>query len=80
VTQPEVEDVLAGRLPYDELDDLADQAAVREFWRKAIDSALVDLDLRARFIAEGRRRWSEADADGVVSVHEGTCSPNVSCA
>ena len=28
-----------------------------------------DLDLRARFRAEGRTRWSEADADGRVTVH-----------
>jgi hypothetical protein len=69
VSQRDIDRVLAGQLSYDELGD-RDQALVRTAWREGIDSDLAALDLRSRFASEGRTRWSEADADGTVTVHE----------
>ncbi|QWF20353.1 ParD-like family protein [Nocardioides sp. LMS-CY] len=71
VTQRDIDRVLAGQLSYDELGD-RDQAVVRTSWGEGIEDDLSTLDLRSRFEAQGRRRWSEADADGTVTVHETT--------
>ncbi|MBB3044339.1 hypothetical protein [Nocardioides soli] len=43
---------------------------VRTSWREGVDDDLPTLDLRSRFEAQGRSRWSEADAEGTVTVHE----------
>lgn len=61
--------MLAGQLSYDDIAD-REQAAVRAAWRDGIDADLAALDLRARFEAEGRTRWSEADEHGNVTVHD----------
>ena len=63
-----VERTLDGQGSYDQLGDV-EQAAVRVAWRERVDRDLAGLDLRARFEAEGRTRWSEADAHGQVVVH-----------
>ena len=68
LSQRDIDRVLAGQLPYDELGD-RDQAVVRAAWRDGVDSDLAELNLRARFEAQGRTRWSDADRDGVVTVH-----------
>ncbi len=69
VSQRDIERVLAGQMSYDELGD-RDQAVVRTAWREGVDADLAALDLRSQFEAEGRTRWSEADAAGTVTVHE----------
>lgn len=69
VSQRDIERVLAGQLPYDELGE-RDQAIVRTAWREGIDADLAALDLKSQFEAEGRTRWSEADPSGTVTVHE----------
>lgn len=68
LSQRDIDRVLAGQLSYDELGDW-EQAAVRTAWREGIDADLASLDLAARFAAEGRPRWSEADEAGQVTVH-----------
>lgn len=68
LSQRDIDRVLSGQLSYDELGD-REQAAARTAWREAIDADLGSLDLRARFEAEGRARWSEADEQGLVTVH-----------
>jgi hypothetical protein len=65
----EIERVLAGQVPYDEV-GVREQAAVRTTWREQIEDDIASLDLRARFEAEGRTRWSEADESGTVTVTE----------
>lgn len=69
VSQRDIDRVLAGQLSYDDLGD-RDQAVVRTAWREGVDADLASLDLRARFEAQGRTRWSEADREGAVTVHE----------
>lgn len=69
LSQRDIDRVLAGQLSYDDLGD-REQAAVRTAWREGVDADLASLDLRARFAAQGRTRWSEADHEGNVSVHE----------
>lgn len=69
VSQRDIDRVLAGQMSYDDLGD-RDQAMVRTAWREGVDADLAALDLRARFREQGRTRWSEADRDGAVSVHE----------
>ncbi len=69
LSQRDIDRVLAGQLSYDELGD-PEQAALRTAWREGFDEDLAALDLRGRFAAEGRTRWSEADSDGAVTVHE----------
>lgn len=69
VSQRDIDRVLAGQLSYDELGD-RDQAVVRTAWREGVDEDLASLDLRARFEAQGRTRWSEADREGNVIVSE----------
>jgi hypothetical protein len=68
LSQRDIERVLAGQLSYDQIGD-REQAAVRTAWREQVEEDIVALDLRARFEAEGRTRWSEADSDGRVTVH-----------
>ena len=65
----DIDRVLAGQLSFDDLGD-REQAAVRTAWREGIDADFTSLDLRARFEAQGRTRWSEADEQGNVTVHE----------
>lgn len=60
--------VLAGQLSYDDIGGPA-QAIVRTAWTRRIDETVSELDLQARFAAEGRR-WVEADADGHVVEHQ----------
>lgn len=69
ISQRDIDRVLAGQLSYDELGD-RDQAVVRTSWREGVDDDLSTLDLRSRFEAQGRSRWSEANAEGTVTVHE----------
>lgn len=69
LSQRDIDRVLAGQLSYDDLGD-REQAAVRTAWRERVDADLASLDLRARFAAQGRTRWSEADREGNVTVHE----------
>lgn len=71
LAQRDIDRVLAGQLSYDHIGD-RDQAAVRTAWREGIDADLASLDLRSRFEAQGRTRWSEADEQGNVTVHETT--------
>jgi hypothetical protein len=71
----DIERVLAGQLPYDEV-GVREQAAVRTAWREQIEEDIASLDLRARFEAERRTRWSEADASGHVTVTEGSRDPS----
>ncbi|RNL80306.1 TA system antitoxin ParD family protein [Nocardioides marmorisolisilvae] len=67
VSQRDIDRVLAGQIQYDEVGTHT-QAAVRTAWREQLEDDLAALDLRARFEAEGRTRWSEADATGEVTV------------
>lgn len=69
LSQRDIDRVLAGQLSYDEIGD-REQAAVRSAWREGIEQDLGRLDLRAHFEAEGRTRWSEADAAGQTVVHQ----------
>jgi len=69
LAQRDIDRVLAGQLSYDDIGD-REQAAVRTAWREGIDADLTSLDLRARFEAQGRTRWSEVDKQGNVIVHE----------
>lgn len=69
LSQRDIDRVLAGQLSYDDIGD-REQAAVRTAWREGIDTDLTSLDLQARFEAQGRTRWSEADEQGNVTVHE----------
>lgn len=69
LSQRDIDRVLAGQISYDDVAD-REQAAVRTAWREAIDADLASLNLRERFEAEGRTRWSEADEHGNVVVHE----------
>lgn len=71
LSQRDIDRVLAGQLSYDDIGD-REQAAVRTAWREGVDADLASLDLRARFEAQGRTRWSEADEHGNVIVHENT--------
>ena len=68
LSQRDIDRVLAGQLSYDQIGD-REQAAVRTAWREQVEEDIVALGLRARFEAEGRTRWSEADSDGRVRVH-----------
>ncbi len=77
LSQRDIDRVLAGQLSYDDIGD-RDQAAVRTAWLEGVDADLTSLDLRARFKAQGRTRWSEADEQGNVTVHQ--TSDNVACA
>jgi len=74
VSQRDIDRVLAGQIPYDEVGTHT-QAAVRTTWREQMDDDIASLDLRARFVAEGRTRWSEADESGAVTVTESTAKP-----
>lgn len=56
--------VLAGEASYDGLDS-KDQELVRGEWAARTAEGLANLDLRARFIAEGST-WVELDDDGHV--------------
>lgn len=67
----DIERALAGQVSYDQL-GVREQAAVRTAWREQIEDDIASLDLRARFEAEGRTRWSEADESGNVTVTEAT--------
>jgi hypothetical protein len=69
LSQRDIDRVLAGQLSYDDIDD-REQAAVRTSWREQTDADLASLDLRAHFTAQGRTRWSEADGEGKVTVHD----------
>ena len=71
----DIERVLRGQLPYDRLPDV-EQSAVRTAWREAIQDDIAALDLRAEFTAENRSRWSEADTDGRVTVHQAGTEPD----
>lgn len=63
----DIERVLAGKISYDQVPD-REQAVVRTAWREQIEEDIASLDLRARFEAEGRTRWAEADEAGKVTV------------
>jgi hypothetical protein len=69
LSQRDIDRVLAGQLSYDDIEN-REQAAVRTAWREGVDADLASLDLRARFEAQGRTRWSEADEQGNVTVRE----------
>lgn len=69
LSQRDIDRVLAGQLSYDDIGE-REQASVRTAWREGVDADLASLDLRARFEALGRTRWSEADVQGNVIVHE----------
>lgn len=69
LSQRDIDRVLAGQLSYDDLGDW-EQTVVRTAWREGIDADLNTLDLAARFSAQARTRWSEADDAGRVTVHE----------
>ncbi len=69
LSQRDIDRVLAGQISYDDIGE-REQAAVRTAWREGVDADLASLDLRARFEAQGRTRWSEADDKGNVTVHE----------
>jgi len=68
VSARDIEAVLDGRSPYDELDP-REQAVVRAEWSVRMVEARERLNLDAEFSAEGRS-WVEADEDGNV-VHRG---------
>jgi hypothetical protein len=63
----DIERVLAGQISYDAV-GVREQAVVRTAWREEVEQDIAALDLRARFAADGRRRWSEADESGGVTV------------
>lgn len=63
----DIERVLAGQLSYDDI-GVREQAVIRTAWREQVEDDIASLDLRARFKAEGRTRWSEADESGHVTV------------
>jgi hypothetical protein len=65
----DIERVLAGQVSYEQI-GVREQAAVRTAWREQVEEDIASLDLRARFEAEGRTRWSEADESGNVTVTE----------
>lgn len=69
LSQRDIDRVLAGQLSYDDIAD-REQAAVRTAWREGIETDLVSLDLRARFEAQGRSQWSEADEQGNLIVDD----------
>ncbi len=69
LSQRDIDRVLAGQLCYDDIAE-RDQASVRTTWREGVDADLASFDLRGRFEAQGRTRWSEADEQGNVIVHE----------
>lgn len=77
VSQRDIARVLAGQMSYDELGE-RDQAVVRTAWREGVEADLATLDLRSQFEDEGRTRWSEADAAGTVTVHEGSAAKRAS--
>lgn len=56
--------VLSGTTSYDEL-GTEEQAVVRATWAEALDARITLLDLRRRFLAEGRT-FAELDASGEV--------------
>ena len=64
ISQREVDDVLAGRTRYDDLESAEAQAAVRVAWAEELDSRSRSLNLADAFATEGRRSWISADADG----------------
>lgn len=74
VSQRDIDRVLAGQISYDEVGTHT-QAAVRTAWREQVETDLASLDLRSRFEAEGRTRWSEADAAGNVTVTNAAPEP-----
>lgn len=69
LSQVDIDRALAGAISYDELGE-REQAAVRTGWRESVAEGIGDLDLSAEFAAEGRSRWSTAQADGAVIVTE----------
>lgn len=62
ITHQEIERVLAGQTPYDEVSGAA-QAAVRVAWDEQIASKIAGLDLQERFESAGLS-WVEAAPDG----------------
>lgn len=74
VSQRDIDRVLAGQISYDEVGTHT-QARVRTAWREQVEDDLSSLDLGARFEAEGRTRWSEADASGNVTVTDVPAQP-----
>ncbi len=64
VRHRDVEDVLAGRRHYDDLEDDYTQAAVRVAWDEEMEVRRGELNLAEAFAAEGRTSWITADADG----------------
>jgi hypothetical protein len=69
VSQRDIERVLAGQAPYDELGEPA-QAVVRATWDARIAERVAALDFETEFSAAGES-WSDADESGHV-VQRGT--------
>lgn len=64
--QRDIQRVLAGEKPYDDLDE-RDQAIVRARWDARMAERRARLDYAAKFTQAGRS-WSEADEHGSVVV------------
>ena len=64
--QRDIQLVLAGEKPYDDLDERA-QAIVRASWDDQVTERLARLDYSAEFTQAGRS-WTEADEQGSVVV------------
>ena len=64
VTLHRIREVLAGKAPYDQLDDEG-QAVVRAMWAELIEDVRSDLDLAGEFTVEGRT-YVELDDEGQV--------------
>ncbi len=64
VTLHRIREVLAGKAPYDQLDDEG-QAVVRAMWAELIEDVRSDLDLAGEFTVQGRP-YVELDDEGQV--------------
>lgn len=64
VRHRDVEDVLAGRRHYDDVEDVYTQAAVRVAWDEVMEARRRGLNLAETFAAEGRTSWISADDEG----------------
>jgi hypothetical protein len=64
VSQRDIERVLAGQSPYDEIGEPA-QAVVRAVWDERMAERIATLDFETEFTAAGES-WSEGDDSGQV--------------
>lgn len=72
----DVERVLAGEKPYDDLRE-RDQAIVRASWDEQVAERLAGLEFSAEFTQAGRS-WTETDEQGRVVVRRGVEDPRSS--